>query len=106
MPNRVRKLKIDCYLDNNSKWRARIMAGNGEQLARTKGSEFSEDRIQSTVDETLKTFADGERPEIYESSNSEWYWRMGCLQSSEGYVNKTHCTQMAALVLKGDYAND
>jgi len=97
----VRELKVVRYLDKAREWRARIISGNGDLIAKTRGSFRSEKELIDGLDKQLSKDNPVEL-NIFQGENGGWYWEGGILISSEGYRRRTLCVAMAALVLTAD----
>jgi len=101
---RQRTLQLRTYKDKGGKYRARIFAGNGEQLARSpKG--YEENVFADGLEAMLYAQHDAE---LYKDKRGEWRWRFALcpygiiMISSEGYKNKQDCKIASDLVLDSE----
>lgn len=107
---RKRNLTLKRYQDKRGQHRARVFAGNGEQLARTprgydklRGSK----KKPGLIDDLEKMLAREHDPEVYrdKSSESEWRWRWrdesgrSIMIGTQGHASKSHTKNMGNLVL-------
>lgn len=98
---RKRTLQLKTYRDKRGKYRARVFAGNGKQLARSpKG--YNEDVFADGLEAMLYAQYDAE---LYKDKRNEWRWRFALpdygiiMISSESYKNKQDCKVASDLVL-------
>ena len=101
----MRALKLKKYRDGNGRYRARVVAGNGETLARTARGYSTEGELNARVDVMLMKEYDAD---LYKDRAGEWRWRWMYksaqaseifMISSEGYKNRGDCKHASDLVL-------
>ena len=105
----ARNMKMQKYQDSAGMWRARVKAGNGEQLARTPKGYGTKEELDRRMAVVLKEEHDAE---VYADKAGEWRWRFRAhgssgeilLISSEGHPDKSHCKRMSDQVLDAERA--
>ena len=105
---RIRDLQLKIYADKAGRYRARVIAGNGRQLARTSRGYDSlagtEQNPGIMADMTTMTMM-AHDPDLYGDKSGEWRWRWRNTEgkivmiSSEGHEDRSHCEEMGNLVL-------
>lgn len=98
---RKRTLQLRTYKDKRGKFRARMFAGNGKQLARSpKG--YEENLYVDGLEAMLYAQHDAD---LYRDKRGQWRWRFALpdhgiiMVSSESYKNKRDCKVASDLVL-------